>query len=95
MATYGLIPLAMNSDNRAKRIEATHSAKPSIMTPVGMPSIVRIRPGYRPVTLPTWCDLGQTCDAVLLPVTRRAMGDHLPPRQRDPLVWDSTIARVS
>ena len=90
--TYSLVGSQMNSNNVAKVWEASHSAKPRIMTPRASLVPPAPRPGYSPVYLPTWCDVGQQCDAVLCATTQKQQGQYLPPRSRNPIAWDSNIA---
>lgn len=93
MQTYGLEALAMVNDNIVKTIEATHSAKPTIMKPKASLVPPTPKPGYGPTYLPTWCSVGETCDGVVCAVTINQQGKYLPPQQRSPVVWDSNLAR--
>lgn len=92
---YTLIPLAMKSDNLAKKLENAKNALPQIMRP--HISLVPPAPklGYGVSSLPTWGDTNEDADALLCKVTQKAQGIYLPPKVRDPQIDDRTIARLS
>lgn len=87
------IALLMADDNIIKDIYAASSAAAQIMQPLITPPTPR--PGYGTTYQPTWCNVGGTCDAVVCAVTQKQLGVYLPPQNRNPVAWNSSISQLT